>query len=181
MAELTNSQITQMLFSQNEMLKSLTINKKKKPKTILNTIIPTMLMSDFIENIELINIDKLINMTLPEFYARIILHNLDKLDSNNKIIVCSDIKRKSFYYYENNNWNHDNKFLKPIKSKIFKLVCQQLLECKNRCEKEDTCLVISAFFDINKYPYEKLCDKILVCLSKIMITFSCSDGESDSD
>ena len=177
MTELTNSQITQMLISQNEILQSLSSSKKTMTKTNLKKIKPSISFEEFVENIEILTTDKLINIPLPDYYAYIISHNLEKIKNpNDRPLVCADAKLKKYYYYSNGEWIKNSDFIKLLYNKIFKLVCQSFQK-KNLSYREENCICISLFFNCDKYPFEKLIQKILVKLGSILP----SPDDSDCD
>lgn len=176
MSELTNSQLTEILVSQNNTLQALI--QKKMPKTILKDIKPNVTIEEFIEDIELLDIQKLLNCKLPVYYSNVIIHNLERLEAKNHPMICTDARQKKFYYYSEGEWKIDKKFMKAIKSKIFHLVLDQIIVLKKQTHtNEDTCLCISIFFDVEKYPAEKLLDKIQVELGKKMPSISDLDFE----
>jgi hypothetical protein len=165
MTELTNSQLTNILINQNNTLQALI--QKKMPKTILKDIKPNVTIEEFIENIELLEISKLLTYKLPNYYAVVIMHNLEKLDSKNHPIICTDARQKKLYYYTQGEWKLDKKIMEQIKSKIFHLVLDQIILMKKKTHNnEETCMCISVFFDVEKYPSEKLLDKIQIELGK---------------
>lgn len=167
MTELTNSQLTNILINQNVTLQALI--QKKMPKTMLKDIKPNITIEEFIENIELIEISKLLNCKLPNYYSNVIMYNLEKLDSKNHPIICTDARQKKFYYYTEGEWKLDKKIMKDIKSKIFHLVLDQLILMRKKTNNnEETCICMSKFFDVEKYPNEKLLDKIQIELGKQM-------------
>jgi hypothetical protein len=167
MSELTNSQLTEILVSQNAALQALI--QKKMPKSILKEVKPNVTIEEFIENIELINIEKLLHCKLPVYYANVIVHNLEKLAAKDHPMVCTDAKQKKFYYFSNGEWLIDKKFIRDIKSKIFHLVLDQIILKRQISQGNlETQMCMSIFFDVEKYPAEKLLDKIQVELGKLM-------------
>jgi len=176
MAELSNSQLTEILISQNAALQALI--QKKMPKSILKEVKPNITIEEFIENIELINIEKLLNCKLPVYYANVIIHNLGKLEGKNQPMVCTDAKQKKFYYFSGDEWVMNKKFMTDLKSKIFHLVLEQII-IKRQISHEnlDIQMCMSIFFDVEKYPAEKLLDKIQVELGKLMPSINDLDFE----
>lgn len=166
MSELTNAQLTQLLVSQSEILNN--INKKLMTKTKLKDIKPNITIEEFIENIEILSPTKLLSMSLPEYYAYIILHNIEKLDEKNIPIVCANPKIKKFYYFSNGQWIVSKDITQKIRNVIFKLVCGELIKRKNEGFSEENCLCISHFFDVEKYPNHKLVEKMMIELGKII-------------
>jgi hypothetical protein len=167
MTELTNLQLTELLVNQNATLQA--IFQKKMPKTILKDIKPNLTIKEFIENIEILPISKLLHCKLPAYYSNTIMHNLELLDSKNHPMICVDAKKKKFYYYSEGEWKLDKKFIKEIKSKIFYKVVDEIVDQKKLTNNnEETCMCISTFFDVETYPAEKLLDKIQVELGKNM-------------
>ena len=165
MTELTNSQLTSILINQNVTLQALI--QKKMPKTMLKDIKPNITIEEFIENIELIEISKLLNCKLPNYYSNVIMYNLEKLDSKNHPIICTDARQKKFYYYTEGDWKLDKKIMQEIKRKIFHLVLDQLILMRKKTNNnEETCACMCKFFDVEKYPSEKLLDKIQIELGK---------------
>ena len=167
MTELTNLQLTQLLINQNETIQS--IFKKKMPKTILKDIKPNVTIEEFIENIEVIPLTKLLTCTLPAYYVNTIMFNLEKLESKNIPMVCTDARQKKFYYFTDGEWKLDKNFMKKLQSNIFDIVVRKLVIMKNLTRNnEETCRCFYTFFDVETYPLEKLLDKIAVELGKKM-------------
>lgn len=167
MAELNNTQLTQILMNQNETLQLLF--KKKMPKTILKDLKPAVSFEDFIENIELLPVTKLLNIKLPNYYTAIIMHNLDKLSIKNYPFVCTDVKQKKFYYYSNGEWIQNKQFINCLQKTIFHLVIEKLMELKKKSNSSDESqMCMYHFFDVDKYPTDKLRDKILGEMAKVM-------------
>lgn len=176
MTELTNSQLTELLINQNATLQS--IFQKKMPKTILKDIKPNVTIEQFIENLEIIPISKLLNCKLPTYYVNTIMYNLELLEGKNHPMICTDARQKKFYYYTEGEWKLDKKFIREIKSKIFHLVVDKIIDLKKLTNNnEETCICISTFFDVETYPAEKLLDKIQVELGKKMPSITDLDFE----
>lgn len=173
MSELSSSQLTEILINQNQMLNTL-INKGKKTnaQSIIKTLKPSVTIEQFIEDLEIISPTKLLNYKLPHYYALIILHNIEKYPEKDRPIMLTDAKKKNFYFYsiDGNTWNKDTKkYITLIRNKLFKMVTTELLERKKLTNcNEEVCLCISTFFDVDKYPNEKLIEKITIDLTKIM-------------
>lgn len=168
--ELTNSQLTDLLITQSNTLQQLVAqNQRKMPKTILKTIKPNVSIEEFISSIEIISISKLLNCKLPRYYALVIMHNLEKLESKNHPIVCTDARQKKFYCYSEGEWKIDKKFIKSLKTKIFNEVVDSFMEKKKQCDDGgELYQCMSLFFDVDKYPTEKLLDKICIELGQLM-------------
>lgn len=185
MTDLLNTQLTEMLISQNKTLQALalgkTLLKKKWTKTFLKDVKPSVTFEEFMDNIEILSPTKLLNTLLPDYYAFIILHNIEKYEVSP--IVCADGKKKKYFYYSHGEWKSDKEFLKLVRNKIFKLVAGELYNRKIATHyNEEICLCISYFFDVDKYPNEKLLEKLLVKLGKIMPSNNQgSDSDEDSD
>lgn len=167
---LTNSQLTEILINQNNTLQTLVAQSQKKmPKTILKNVKPNISIEEFIDNIEIIDVTKLLTCKLPMYYCLVIMHNLEKLECKNRPIVCTDSRQKKFYCYTDNDWKIDKKFIKSIKNKIFGLVFDTFLQMKREIrDSEDILNCISNFCDVDKYPTEKLLDKICIDLGQLM-------------
>jgi len=175
MAELTNLQLTQLLLSQHEILNNLA--KKSMTKTKLKTIVPSVTIEEFIENIEIISSDKILNTSLPTYYADTILYNLELLKPMNRPIICANNQIKKFYVYSNGEWIISKDLIQQLRNRIFKLVTSDLLDKKIKKDtSDDIMLIISRFFDIETYPNDKLINKMLINLGKNM-----PSGDYDSD
>lgn len=167
MAELTNAQLTQLMLTQSALLQGLC--KKKTTKTLINDIKPAITLEKFIEDLTIISTDKLISMSLPDYYANIINENLQKYSMKDRPIICSNPKLKKFYYWNGTEWNRGNNNFTPIRMAIFQKVCKALLEKKKLMNCHDqTQMCIHNFFDVDKYPTEKLVEKILIKLGSII-------------
>jgi hypothetical protein len=141
--------------------------KKLKLDKLLSQQKPTVTIEEFIENLELYNVFHLMGQDLPDYYALFILHNLSKYEEHNRPLVCLDAKRKKFTYYSNDKWvenDFQHKTMKLIFSKMYKLVTQFVAEEIKKKHNEELQLCVCKIFDPDKYPYEKLIDKILVKL-----------------
>ena len=176
MTELTNSQLTQLLMQQNETMQMMF--KKKMPKTLIKDMKPSVSFEEFLDNIEILSPNKLLNYTLPHYYSLTIMHNLEKIDLKDRPLICSDAKQNKYYYFTNGEWKQDKKFLKVIQQKIFYMVVDKVISLKKLTDNsENTCLCISLFFDVEKYPIEKLLDKIFMHLGKAMPSITSNDDE----
>jgi hypothetical protein len=167
MEELTNSQITDLLTKQTELLELLC--KKKMTKTILKDIKPCITIQQFIENLELLSVYKLLNNDLPDYYVLMIIENLTKIDENNRPIICSDVKSKKFNYYSNGEWIQDDfqhKTMKLIFNKMYKMATLYIADELRKKHNEELQLCVCKLMNPDKYPYEKLIDKILIKLGQ---------------
>jgi len=170
MSDFTSTQLTEMILAQTMSLQTLiNSSQKKMPKTILKGVTPNISIEQFIDNIEIIEISKLLNCKLPRYYALTIMHNLEKIDSKNHPIICTDSKLKKFYCYSSGEWSINKQFIKSIKSKIFGLIIDLLVCMKQKIKDSDeTQMFMSLFFDVETYPSDKLYDKICVELGVLM-------------
>lgn len=166
-----DADLKEILTSQNEIINNL-INKKAKPKTksLIKNIKPKLSIENFIEDIEILSPTKLLNNKLPVYYALTILHNLESYEVKNRPLVLADIQKKHYYFYSEDKWVENSRhFFQLIRNKIFKLVVAELIRRKEQTNcNEETCLCMSYFFDVEKYPNEKLLEKIMIELAKIM-------------
>lgn len=175
MAELTNAQLTQLMLTQSALLQGLC--KKKTSKINLKELKPAITLEKFIEDLTIIPTDKLISMSLPDYYANTINENLQKYAMKDRPIICSNPKLKKFYYWNGIEWNRTNNNITPVRMAIFQKVCKTLLEKKKlmKC-MDETQMCIHNFFDVDKYPTEKLVEKFLIKLGSIIDR---DDYESD--
>jgi|LakMenEpi03Aug12_release.lakeMendotaPanAssembly.Ray.scaffolds.fasta_scaffold200593_2 hypothetical protein len=162
-----NQQLTNLVLAQTQMLQTILAGNVGMVKKNAYEHIPNMSIDEFISNIEILSPTKLLNTDLPNYYALIINHNLEKLKNENRPINLH--KKKRFYYYSNNEWTTDNKIMSLIKNAIYKKVVGEIIQRKNKCDNnEEICICISKFFDVDKYPQEKLMDKIFIALTTII-------------
>ena len=137
------------------------LNKKKYAKNFLKDMKPIP-FEEFIENINIILIDNLLDMKLPKYYMMTIIENLKKYDRMNRPIICSDIKNRKCHYFINGEWKQNKEFIKLLKNKIFSMVIDYIIKSKNRsCFTDTTLQCLSVLCDVEKYPDAKLFDKIL--------------------
>jgi len=104
----------------NNTLNNNTVNQKFNLNLYLNeTCKNAMNWSDFINGIQINQDDLLYNGPLgfPNAMSNVILSNLNQLESTERPIHCTDLKRKSIYIKDDNTWelqkNHD-KFYKAV-------------------------------------------------------------------
>ena len=169
MEDLTNDQITDILQKQSELLNMLC--KKKMTKTLLKELKPKITIEQFIENLQLFSVYKLLNNDLPDYYALMIVENLTKLEANDRPIVCSDAKLKKFNYFSNGEWIQDdfqNKTFKTLFNKMYKMATLFIANELPKKHNEELQLCVCKLMDPDRYPYEKLIDKIMIKLGKII-------------
>jgi hypothetical protein len=167
MEELTNTEITDLLTKQSELLELLC--KKKMTKTILKDLKPSISIEEFIENLELLSVYKLLNNDLPDYYVMMVIQNLTKLEENDRPLICSDAKSKKFNYYSNGEWKQDDfqhKTIKLIFNKMYKMATLYISDELRKKHSEELQLCVCKLMDPDRYPYEKLIDKILIKLGK---------------
>lgn len=145
--------------SMNEIKQQL--NKKKYAKNVLKDMKPIP-FEEFLENLNMIPIDYLLDMKLPKYYMKTIMTNLEKYENVHRPIVCSDIKNRKCHYFINGEWKQNKDFIKLLKNKIFSMVIDQIIQSKNRSGfRDDVMQCLSYLCDVDKYPDAKLFDKIL--------------------
>jgi len=174
---LTNEQFTSLLENRTPVSKK--INKKDLIKRT-----DSINLEDFITNFKYLSVSKLLSMELPDFVYQSIEENINRLDDEELPFVCSNYQTKSFYFKKNNEWNKGNDFIKQIYDKIYKHAINEILTAYNKqyidctndedknekkyeasrdCEKQN---ILKNLCNCEKYPYDKLIDKVLNKLAK---------------
>jgi len=142
-------------------------------------------VTDFLANLdfELLPLTDLQGYSLPEFYAHNILINLNKYDATDKPLQLVDKKRKKLYYKDGDKWVSDDNWFKSVYGAIFKHYCGKFANFKkkqkgfNNHEEDDNYVdeiqsLIGKFYDVTKYPYSVLKEKVITCLiGKMVIEF----------
>jgi len=165
-----NQEFKRMLIEQNEKLLGLsqnitnnntlnnnnnnnnnTVNQKFNLNLYLNeTCKNAMNWSDFINGIQISQDDLLYNGPLgfPNAMSNVILTNLNQLETTERPIHCTDLKRKSIYIKDKNTWelqkNHD-KFYKAVDriSDKFKDTYMDSQEDSDMSTEQEDALMIS--------------------------------------
>lgn len=179
---LTNEQF-QLLLS---MAQNASQNANQTTSQNSNTFTPPSL-DDFIENMKCLSVRKLLNMDIVEYIVNTIKHNLDSLEENEYSFICNNVTRKSFYYYDGDRWVKGSDFIKKIYNKIIKQAYNDLLHNytqqyndedddelnekrfmqSNSGEKQE---IIMNLCHADKISYEKVCEKVLSKISKLVKT-----------
>ena len=157
---------------------------KKITKKDLCSRTDAMNIEDFIENFKYLNVSKLISMELPDFVYQSVEENISSLEEEELPFVCANHQTKTFYFKQNNEWIKGIDFIKKIYEKIYKNAINEILsdyskkyvdndndESQNEhkyqasrdCEKQN---ILRNLCNCDKYPYDKLIDKVLVKLGK---------------
>jgi hypothetical protein len=143
-------------------------------------------IDEFINNMSFIKVSKLAGMELPDFVVLTITETTNKMEDEELPFVCSNHQTKSFYYKDKGEWVKGHDFIKNIYNKIYKNALQQIIKKYNinddnsdgndentekrylesrDCEKQR---ILCNLCNIDKYPYDKLIDKILLKLGRIL-------------
>ena len=158
---------------------------KKITKTDLAKRTNAKNIDEFITNFKYANVSKLLSMELPDFVVFSIFENINSLEEEELPFVCSNHQTKCFYFKENNEWKKSNEFIKQIYNKIYKNAMTQVISKftylnNNDDETDDDKIernyekspdnekqrIICNLCNCDKYPYDKLIDKILSKLGK---------------
>ena len=159
---------------------------KKFSKTDLAKRTNAIDINEFIPNISTLKVSKLVTMELPDFIVFTIKEHIEKLEEDELPFVCANAQTKTFYYKENGEWIKGNEFIKKIYNKIHRDCIQQLLSKYNsnqQCNETDDDLIEKQYgnsldcekqrilcnlCNVDKYPYDKLIDKVLSKLGRIL-------------
>jgi hypothetical protein len=182
----TSKQLVQLLINQNNMMmthqSNIVNNNKsnKKTKSLLNDFKPLVTINDILDNMEYLPLNNLLTQDLPKFYVRIIMLNLEKINEYKRPLVCSDPQRKKYYYWNGNEWIKSNDFIRLFYKKIFKhyaaLFSLQLNKILQEANEQNN--LIGKFFDVDKWPIDKLLSKVLILLgSELKISGTDIDSE----
>ncbi len=165
------------------------INKtmgKSKTRSIKLHFINAPSFSSWIETFEYLPVSKLLTISMPEFYIQTIMKNLNNCADNERPLICSDTHRKKFYYKEDTiNWSKNDKFIDMCYKNIYRNATTQVLQkyTNNNNNDDDEYSehqkpragsdyekmeILKSLCDIDKYPYHKLMNKILIGLAKEM-------------
>jgi len=164
------------------------INKtmgKSKTRSIKLHFINAPSFSSWIETFEYLPISKLLTISMPEYYIQTIMKNLNNCVDNERPLICSDTHRKKFYYKEDTiNWSKNDKFIDMCYKNIYRNATTQVLQkYTNNNNDDDEYLeyqkpragsdyekmeILKSLCDVDKYPYHKLMNKILIGLAKEM-------------
>jgi hypothetical protein len=174
---LTNEQFTALLDN--------SLSKKFSKADLLKRT-NAMDIKDFINKINAPRVSKLVTMELPDFIVFTIKEHMETLEEEELPFVCANSQTKAFYYKENGEWIKGNDFVKKIYNKIHKNCIDQLLskyktqqqmyddddEATEQqysktldCEKQQ---ILCNLCNVDKYPYDKVIDKVLYKLGRHM-------------
>lgn len=164
------------------------INKtmgKSKSRSIKLHFINAPTFSNWIDTFEYLPVSKLLTISVPEYYIQTIMKNLNNCADNERPLICSDSHRKKFYYkVDSVNWSKDDKFIDMCYKYIYKNATTQVLQKYTNHHDDDDeyddiqkpkagseyekMEILKSLCDIDKYPYHKLINKILIGLAKGM-------------
>ena len=164
------------------------INKtmgKSKTISIKLHFINSPTFKDWLQTFEFLPVSKLMSMSMPEYYINTIMLNINNCLDNERPLICSDSRRKRFYYKVNDiQWLKDDKFVDECYKIIYKNATQQILnKYTNHNDDDDEyddnqkakqgsqyekMEILKILCDVEKYPYHKLMNKILIGLAKEM-------------
>jgi hypothetical protein len=174
---LTTEQFASLLENSKSALKKITKADLSKRTSAIN-------IEEFIENFKYLNVSKLISTELPDFVFHSIEANIASLEEDELPFACSNHQTKCFYFKTNNEWIKGIDFIKKIYEKIYKNAinavmnsyCKRFIdndddeeqnerkyELSRDCEKQN---ILRNLCNCDKYPYDKLIDKVLVKLGK---------------
>lgn len=163
------------------------INKtmgKSKTISIKMHFINAPSFNDWVQNFEFLPVSKLMSMSMPDYYINTIMLNINNCLDNERPLVCSDARRKTFYYkISDNEWSKNDKFIDECYKVIYKNATQQVLNKYTNYDDDDEyednekakqgsqyekMEILKVLCDVEKYPYHKLMNKILIGLAKEM-------------
>ncbi len=143
---------------------------------------------DFCESMKYISIAKLQNMTIVDFIVATIKHNLDSLEESEYPFVCSNEKKRFFYYYTEDGWKKGSSFINLLYTVIIKHSYRELekhytikyfddedeisedaIEKKYASSKHaEKQAIIMNLCHSNKMNWECVCEKVLTKLIKLI-------------
>lgn len=162
------------------------INKtmgKSKSRSIKLHFIAAPSFRDWLQNFEFLPVSRLMTLSMPDYYIKTIMLNINNCLDNERPLICSDARRKKFYYKVSDvEWSKDDKFVDECYKVIYKNATQQILHKYTSYNDEDDeygeeqkakqgsqyekMEILKVLCDVEKYPYHKLMNKIMVGLAK---------------
>lgn len=170
------------------LLNNVNVAPKRKTKSLINDYKDAMDIEDFITNLKYLNVSRLANMSLIDFVVETVKMNLDPIEERDFPFVCANYQKRLFYYKTKGEWKKGMEFIKMIHSKISKQAYKELVDDYTEMYKDDLDVeddeLISKRYDgskhatkqqiimnlchIDKYSFEKLFDRILAKLGKLL-------------
>jgi hypothetical protein len=160
---------------------------KKKTKSLVKDYVDAVDIEQFITHLEFLKVSKLMKLDLCDFICETIKMNIEPLEDNVIPFVCANSQKRIFYYKSNGEWKKSNEFIKLIFNKIWKQaskeVCEKFTKINHDNDDDDDDVIernyeSSTHYEkqqilrnlcyADKYSSEKLMDKILTKLGKVM-------------
>lgn len=168
----------------NEQFQALLESATSKKKVEVSDRSKAVNIDEFIAGFHFLPVSQLLNTEKPDFFVDSIIDNISGLEDNELPFYCSNYQTKNYYYKENNEWKKGTDFIKKLYSIIYKNSMKQIMEnfsynnnsnefddekSENNYSHSDYCekqRMICKLCDVDKYPYSKCVDKMLIKLGK---------------
>lgn len=164
-----------------------TITQGQTPTLPTQTIQPIM-FHDFCESMKYLNVSKLQNMNIVDFIVATIKHNIDTLEETEFPFVCSNEKKRFFYFYTEEGWKKGSSFINLLYCLIIKQAYRDLekhyanktdggddeedeeaIEKKYASSKHaEKQAIIMNLCHSNKMNWESVCEKVLTKITKLI-------------
>lgn len=170
------------------LIANVNVAPKKKTKSLLKDCGNAIDIEQFVEHLEYLKVHKLMTMDLCEFVCQTIKMNIERLEDDEMPFICSDAKRRTFYYKTNGEWKKGNDFIRIIFNRIWKRASQDICnkyniiqDDENDDDDDETIerkfenskhyekqVILKSLCYADKYSSEKLLEKILNKLGRTL-------------
>lgn len=158
-----------------------------------NTTLPTgttkqpMVLHNFCESLKYLHVNRLQNTSIVDFMVATIKHNIDALEEAEYPFVCSNEKKRFFYYYTEEGWKKGTSFINLLYTLIIKQAYRDLekhytikhidddeededaIEKKYASSKHaEKQSIIMNLCHSNKMNWEAVCEKVLSKIAKLI-------------
>jgi hypothetical protein len=158
---------------------------KSKTRSIKLYFINAPTFTNWLQTFEFLPVSKLMSYSMPEYYIKTIMLNINNCTDNMRPLLCSDTRRKKFYYkVSDSEWLKDDRFIEQCYKAIYRNATEQILHKYTNYNDDDDeyddntsakqgsqyekMEILRTLCDVDKYPFHKLMNKILIGLAKEM-------------
>jgi hypothetical protein len=163
-----------------------TISQGQTPTLPTQTTQP-IVFHEFCESMKYLNVTKLQNMSIVDFIVATIKYNIDSLEEAEYPFVCSNEKKRFYYFYTEDGWKKGTSFVNLLYTLIIKQAYRDLekhysikyteddeedeeaIEKKYASSKHaEKQAIIMNLCHSNKMNWECVCEKVLTKIAKLI-------------
>lgn len=157
---LTNEQFTLLL-------QAMTQNNNNQPKQkptfcteLLEDRIDAIDIKEFIDSIEIDNIELFLKMNRTQFFTHTLLKCLGKYEREQYPFVCSNPKLMTYYYKTNGEWKKGSDFITEIAKQIETLVVKQIINRRKNIEADTYQDILSSAMNAEQHSFNSIVNKL---------------------